>query len=370
VSATAQKLGMPKWGLSMSEGRVLEWLVEEGAELHAGDEVAEIETDKLTGPVESPLEGVLRRRVAAEGDVVPVGGLLGVVADPEVPDAEIDAFVAEFRASFVPGESEEDAGPAPETVEVAAGTLRFLRQGEGDPVVLLHGFGGDLDNWQLTLPALADSHTAYALDLPGHGGSTKNVGAGDAEALADAVEQFLDAAQVGRAHLVGHSMGGLVAALVALRSPGRVRSLTLVATAGLGEDISATYIDGFVRAESRRQLKPALELLFADPSLVTRRLVDDVLKFKRIDGVTDGLRRLSAGLFAGGRQQLLVPDRLAELDVPILVVWGAQDRVIPAEHAQRAPDGARVHVLAGSGHSPHMESGAEVNELIREFVKG
>ena len=179
MSATAQKLGMPKWGLSMTEGRVLEWLVDEGAEVHPGDEVAEIETDKLTGPVESPLEGVLRRRVAAEGDVVPVGGLLGVVADPEVPDADIDAFVADFQASFVPGETEEDAGPAPETVEVAAGTLRFLRQGDGEPVVFLHGFGGDLEQWRLALPALADSHTAIALDLPGHGGSTKDVGSGD-----------------------------------------------------------------------------------------------------------------------------------------------------------------------------------------------
>jgi pyruvate dehydrogenase E2 component (dihydrolipoamide acetyltransferase) len=352
VSATAQKLGMPKWGLSMSEGRVLEWLVEEGAELHAGDEVAEIETDKLTGPVESPLEGVLRRRVAAEGDVVPVGGLLGVVADPDVPDAEIDAFVEEFQASFVPGETEEDAGPAPETVEVAAGTLRFLRQGEGDPVVLLHGFGGDLEQWQLALPALADSHTAYALDLPGHGGSTKDVGD-----LAGALEQFLDAAKVGPAHFVGHSMGGLVAALVARRSPERVRSLTLIDSAGLGEEVNPDYLDGFVNAESRRELKPALEMLFADPSLVTRRMVDDVLKYKRIDGVTEGLRRLRDGLLADERVDL------AELDVPVLVIWGEHDRVIA-----RPP--GEVRVIERSGHSPHIESAAEVNELIRDFVKG
>jgi pyruvate dehydrogenase E2 component (dihydrolipoamide acetyltransferase) len=352
MTAAAQKLGMPKWGLSMSEGRVLEWLVEEGAELHAGDEVAEIETDKLTGPVESPLEGVLRRRVAAEGDVVPVGGLLGVVADPDVPDADIDAFVAEFQASFVPGE-EEDAGPAPETVEVAAGTLRFLRMGGGDPVVFLHGFGGDLEQWQLALPALADSHTAIALDLPGHGGSTKDVGTGD---LAGAVEQFLDAADVGRAHLVGHSMGGLVAAQVALRSPERVRSVTLIDSAGLGEEVSSDYLDGFVNAESRRELKPALELLFADSGHVTRRLVDDVLKFKRIDGVTEALRTLRDGLLAEHVD-------LDALDVPVLVVWGAQDRVISRPAGE-------MHVIDGAGHSPHMESAAEVNDLIREFVKG
>ena len=103
------KLGMPKWGLSMTEGRLIEWLVDEGAEIGVGDEVAEVETEKINGVVESPAAGVLRRRVAAAGDVIPVGGLLGVIADASVADAEIDAFVAEFEASFVPGESEEDA---------------------------------------------------------------------------------------------------------------------------------------------------------------------------------------------------------------------------------------------------------------------
>ena len=66
----------------------------------------------------------------------------------------------------MPGEEEEEAA-GPETVTVGAGTLRFLRQGEGDPVVLLHGFGGDLNNWLFVTPALAAEHAVYALDLPG-----------------------------------------------------------------------------------------------------------------------------------------------------------------------------------------------------------
>ena len=101
-----EKLGMPKWGLSMTEGRVIDWLVDEGAEIAVGDEVAEVETEKINGVVEAPVAGVLRRRVAASDDVIPVGGLLGVIADASVPEAEIDAFVAEFEASFVPGEDQ------------------------------------------------------------------------------------------------------------------------------------------------------------------------------------------------------------------------------------------------------------------------
>ena len=104
-SSGIQKLGMPKWGLSMTEGRLVDWLVEDGTELTVGGEVAEVETEKINGVVEAPAAGTLRRRVASVGDVIPVGGLLGVIADASVPDADIDAFIAEFEASFVPGEA-------------------------------------------------------------------------------------------------------------------------------------------------------------------------------------------------------------------------------------------------------------------------
>jgi pyruvate dehydrogenase E2 component (dihydrolipoamide acetyltransferase) len=250
--AGVQKLGMPKWGLSMTEGRIVDWLVEEGAELARGDPVVEVETEKINGVVEAPAAGVLRRRVAAEGDVIAVGGLLGVIADAAVPAADIDAFVDDFVATFVPGE-EEEAGPEPETVTVDGRPLRFLRQGEGgEPLVLLHGFGGDLNNWLFNLEALSADRAVYALDLPGHGGSGKDVGAGDLTALAGALRGFLDSQGLERVHLAGHSMGGLVAGAFAQAEPRRVRSLTLIDPAGLGEEIDAEYVEGFVAATSRR----------------------------------------------------------------------------------------------------------------------
>ena len=371
MSDAIQKLAMPKWGLSMTEGHLIEWLTDEGAEINVGDEVAEVETDKLNGTVESPVAGTLRRRVATKGDTVPVGGLLAVVAAGDVTDEEIDAFVAEFEATFVPGESEEEAGPTPETVQVAAGGLRFLRQGEGnDTIVLLHGFGGDINNWLFTAPALAATYTVYGLDLPGHGGSTKQVGDGDVDTLVSAVEQFLDSQEIDCAHLVGHSLGGLVACGLALRHPVRVRSLTLIASAGLGEEINRQYVEQFISASNRRELKRALELLFADPSQVNRQLVDDVLRYKRIDGVTEALQAIATQVFGNGHQSEVVAPRLATLEVPVLVIWGTRDRIIPAEHAQHAPERAEVRLLDGSGHSPHMEQAGEVNRLVEEFLAG
>src|SRR5262249_12465576 len=158
-------------------------------------------------------------------------------------DAELDAFVAEFEASFVPGEAEEDAGAAP---QVADG-LRFLVQGSGDgePLVLLHGFGGDLNNWLFNAPALSGERAVYALDLPGHGGSVK-----EPRDLAGALRSFLDGQGLERVHLAGHSLGGLVAAQFAAAEPDRVRSLALIAPAGLGEEIDREYVDGFVAATS------------------------------------------------------------------------------------------------------------------------
>jgi pyruvate dehydrogenase E2 component (dihydrolipoamide acetyltransferase) len=371
MSPDVQKLGMPKWGLSMTEGRLVAWLVDEGSEVAVGDEVAEVETDKLNGAVESPVAGVLRRHVASAGETIPVGGLLGVVAGADATDADVDAFVAEFQASFVPGESDEDAGAEPETVEVGAGTLRYLRQGEGgDAVLLLHGFGGDLNNWLFAAPALAEGHTVYALELPGHGGSSKDVGPGDLDFLVDAVVQFLDALELERVHLVGHPLGGIVAASTALRDPGRALSLTLVASAGLGEEINGDYLDGFISAGSRRELKPALELLFADSGQVTRQLVDDVRKDKRVDGVDAALRSIAEHVFGEGRQHVLVTDRLAELGVPLLVLWGEEDQIIPAAHARHVPEAAEVHLLAGSGHSPHMEAAGDVNRVLEKFLAG
>jgi pyruvate dehydrogenase E2 component (dihydrolipoamide acetyltransferase) len=367
---TIAKLGMPKWGLQMREGALVAWLVEEGATVARGDPVAEVETEKINGVVESPADGILRRRVAQVGDVVPVGGLLGVLGDAGTADAEVDAFVAEFQATFVPDEEGEEAGPQPETVTVGGATTRYLRQGDGsDSVVLLHGFGGDLTTWLFNQEALAaGGRSVYALDLPGHGGSTKQVGAGTVDALAGTVADALDAIGVGRAHVAGHSLGGAVAIALAAAGPERVASLTLIAPAGLGPEIDGEYVDGFVVAEGRRELKPLLERLFADPEVVTRDFVEEVLRYKRLDGVDEALRAIASACFPDGRQAVDLAATLTGLDQPVLGIWGSEDRIVPPSHAGALPPGAETHVLDAAGHMPQMEAAGEVNRLVAAFL--
>lgn len=369
MSETQQitKLGMPKWGLSMTEGTVVQWLIEEGTELQSGDEVVEVESEKINNAVESPAAGVLRRQVAQEGDVVPVGGLLGVIADASVPDPEIDAFVEEFQSTFVPEEAEAAAGPEPQTVEVGGRSIQYLAMGEGDPpLVLIHGFGGDINIWVFNQEALSADRAVYALDLPGHGGSSKDVGEGDLGSFASVVEGFLDALGIERAHLAGHSLGGAVAGAFALAHPERVASLVLIASAGLGEEINAGYIEGFIAANRRKEMKGVLGLLFANPDLVTRQLVNDVLRFKRLDGVDEALRTIADKVFPGGKQAggLDFP----ALDVPILAIWGREDRIVPASHAGRLTERARVELLDDTGHMPQMEAAGAVNRLISGFL--
>ena len=101
---------VPKWGLAMTEGTVVAWYANEGDQVKAGSDLVEIETPKITNLYESPASGVLRRCVAKVGETLPVGALLAVLGDEEIPDADIDAFVAQFVKDFVPESIDRERG--------------------------------------------------------------------------------------------------------------------------------------------------------------------------------------------------------------------------------------------------------------------
>ncbi len=362
---------VPKWGLSMEEGKIDHWYVEEGEQVSEGDDLVDIETTKITNTLESQHAGVFRKLVAEEGETHPCGMIIGVIADAGAADSDIEAFVESFKESYDPADvAVEGGGPEPETIEAAGKRIQYVKMGEGDgtPIIFVHGFGGDLNNWLFTQPALSEDRVTYAIDLPGHGGSIKEVGDGTLSNLSGPLRDFMKAMDIGRAHLVGHSLGGAVVLSVSKEAPDAVASVTAICSAGFGGDINMDYINGFIEGKRQRQLTQTLGALFADKSLVSKDMVDDIIKFKRLDGVDAALRTLAAGAFAGGQQAETLGDQAAALGDRLLVVWGEADEVIPSAHAQNVSGGARVEVLSDAGHMAHMEKSADVNALIVEHV--
>jgi pyruvate dehydrogenase E2 component (dihydrolipoamide acetyltransferase) len=364
---------MPKWGLSMQLGKITGWAVAEGDEVNAGDDLADIETDKIAGTLEAAGAGIVRRIIARVGEDVPVSGTIALIAPDGVSDADLDAAAQQARAVIDAGVPDEAAGqPVVETADVAGRKIRYAGAGQGGDVVLLvHGYGGDRNSWLFLQAPLAARYRVYALDLPGHGTSSKDVGDGSVGVLADAVLGVLGAIGAPRAHLVGHSLGGTAALAAAAREPGRIASLTLIAPAGFGREINAGYLRGFAGAQTRRELKPVAGQLFADEGLVTRQVVDDLLAYKRLDGVDEALRTLLGTLLAddGTQRQDASADAAAVggHGVPVTVIWGAADRIIPAGQAGSVPAAAR-RLVDGAGHMPHMERPAEVQAAIEEAI--
>lgn len=367
MTAKLVAVTMPKWGLAMTEGKVTAWLAGPGAAVTSGQPLLEIETSKISNEYEAPSSGVLLRRLVGEGETVSVGDILGVIGDQNAVDPEVDAFVAEFQAAFVPPEEsgEDSAAAAYQTIRVAGRLVRYQVAGSGEapPLLLIHGFGGDLNNWLFNQIPLSARRRVLALDLPGHGGTEKSLPGPAVADLAAFVWSFCDGLDLPRLHLAGHSLGGAIALAMALARPAQVASLTLIAAAGLGPEINRGYIDGFVAAERRKELKPVVELLFADPSAASREMIDDILKYKRLDGVAEALTQIAGACFTGAAP---LAGGLSELTMPVQAIWGEADAIIPASQAGLV---ARHHLLPGAGHMVHMEAATAVNALIAGIME-
>ncbi|MBN9246402.1 MAG: acetoin dehydrogenase dihydrolipoyllysine-residue acetyltransferase subunit, partial [Hyphomicrobium sp.] len=286
----------------MSEGTLVSWLVPEGGEVNKGDEIAEIETTKITNAFASPNSGVLRRQIVKVGEIAPVGALLAIVAPTTVTNDEIDAFVG----SFVVEVKDEGASGAVEREANFAGKKLFYKLAggsqDGIPVVLIHGFGGDADNWLFNIDALSADRPVYAIDLPGHGKSTKDIASGDLGELADAVAAVVNDAGISKAHFVGHSLGAAVVFKMLEQHPDRVASIVGVAPAGVGPSVNDAYVSGFIAAEKRKDVKSSLQMLVADPEQVSAAMIEGIQRYKRLEGVAKAIQTIAAKTLPGGRQ--------------------------------------------------------------------
>jgi pimeloyl-ACP methyl ester carboxylesterase len=249
------------------------------------------------------------------------------------------------------------------TVRFNDSTWSYRRAGAGPPLVWLHGLWGE-PGWEPHHRQLAERHTVYAPALAGYHGSTAPEWLSDMEDVATLLAEFLEALQLDRPHVVGHSLGGWAAAELAIFRPASIRSLVLIDPLGLALD--------WTRMPNIFYNDPAAlpGIFFADPSSeAAHRYVPPPVEWdERFIMNRVASTRLVFDPYLHSRKLAV---RLRFATVPALVLWGERDRLISADHARewraRMPK-ADVAIVKGAGHFPHVEAAEESLEAIRGFL--
>lgn len=270
----------------------------------------------------------------------------------------------------------------------ALGThIRVIGSGpaDGEPVLCIHGVGGWAENWRETLAALAAAgYRGIAFDLPGFGESggvrRARYFRGPDALYARVIPTVMDALDLRDAHIVGHSLGGAVAYISTVSAPDRVRSLTLVAPAGLGLDLpwtlrlgSVPLIGGLLSGRSREAARAGLASCFHDPSRIPRALLEECDRYAP-RSIPETLRVLRAGVTLRGVRRGIRAEwmsRATRYTGPVQLVWGTDDIVLPVRHADGVTElfpRAPLHRIADAGHLVMVEQPAAFMRALLPFL--
>ncbi|MBI2952954.1 MAG: alpha/beta fold hydrolase [Chloroflexi bacterium] len=247
--------------------------------------------------------------------------------------------------------------------------------GSGPPLLLLHGLGGSGAEWRATIPALAQHFKVYAPTMPGHGDSGP-IPEYSLESAHRLFQAFLLSEGLEKVILAGQSMGGLVALDLALTFPARVSKLVLVNSAGLGSEVNwglrllTLPILGEIVCDF---LWPRLRTRLAKLAKYLGLKVPEVMLEEGAWKLQGSLARLlRTGIDLRGQKLWpTIRDRLPNLKVPTLIIWGERDELFPlsqAVAAHKIVPRSRLHVLRGAGHVPSREHIAELNAVVLEFL--
>lgn len=245
-------------------------------------------------------------------------------------------------------------------------SLYAAERGAGQKtIVFLHGFGGCHDVWREVTSALSPGARTLAYDLPGHGLSLDFPGSGPAKTAARAVLADLTARKTKRVHLVGHSMGGAVATLMALIEPEKIASLTLLAPGGLGTEINGPLLRRYAAAADRREIRACLAAMSGPQSLPPEHLVDVFDGMRRRPDQLQKLVEIAAAMTRDDRQGVIPREQLDTLDMPVMLVWGTDDPVLPFTQADDVPVHFHLHHVLEAGHMLVEEAPGLIAEAVR-----
>lgn len=241
------------------------------------------------------------------------------------------------------------------------GKFRFLEEGEGEPLVLLHGLFGALSNFKDLIEHFRHSYRVIVPMLPLFELDILHTTVGG---LAKHVHKFLEARDLQGVHLLGNSLGGHVALVHTLKHPERIKTLTLTGSSGLFENGMG---DTYPRRGDYDYIKKKTELTFYDPAIATKELVDEVFEITR-----NRLKVIKIIALAKSAIRNNLGEELNGIKQPTLLVWGQNDTITPpfvAREFHRLIPNSELHFIDKCGHAPMMEQPDEFNVILESFLK-
>jgi pimeloyl-ACP methyl ester carboxylesterase len=271
-----------------------------------------------------------------------------------------------------------------ETAVVHGRAVSYLEAGSGPVLLLVHGIAGYAENWRAAIGPLARTHTVVAPDLPGHGESEPGGGDYSLGALASGLRDLLVALGHERATLVGHSLGGGVAMQFTYQFPEMVERLVLVSSGGLGPEVSAILraaalpgADLFISATAGAGQRVGSAVARGLGAVGLRPSADVAEVARGYASLSDPNRRAAflatlRSVVGTGGQRVAAGDRLYLAEVlPVLIVWGSRDPIIPAAHGESAHEalpGSRLEIFEGAGHLPQLEEPGRFTAALDRFL--
>ncbi len=263
--------------------------------------------------------------------------------------------------------------PVSKQVEVFGQTIHYLEAGSGPNVILLHGLGGEMANWALTVPALATKYHVWVPDQIGFGRSDKPLINYRVATLVEFLNGFCKKTGIGKASIAGNSLGGWTAAAFALAYPEKIDKLVLVDAAGYSPE---RWGGPKLTREALLRLNPStpaamkeiFRIVFHNPAILTDAFVEQAFaaKLKRNDGYT--INQFVESILRG---EDYLDGKTKNIKAPALVVWGKNDALTPLAigeaFAQDIP-GARTAFLDNCGHVPQMECAPAFQDALGRFL--
>ncbi|HMS38720.1 MAG TPA: alpha/beta fold hydrolase [Pyrinomonadaceae bacterium] len=261
--------------------------------------------------------------------------------------------------------------PTEKNVTIFSAKIRYLEMGDAakPKVILLHGLGAQAESWQFNIAAIAQNYHVIALDQVGFGKSDKPFLKYRIATYTDFLDKFMSELKIEKASLVGNSMGGWIAGLMAIKYPNRVEKIVLADAAGIIPDMINSDEIYRLNNSTRDEIRANLKLIFATPAFQNNEALVDQFMTQRVvanDGYT-----INSIIESIKRKEDFLNNRLAEIKKPTLIIWGKQDGLLPVADAYTFNKGianSELVIFDNCGHVPQVEKALDFNKKVLEFL--